>query len=142
MRNVVLPYDGSAPAQRAVKYLLDMKPVAGTLQVHLINVQSPPNLYGNYVSGQIIQEMHAGALEHAVAEMQEPKEMLEAAGFIVHVHGVVGEASREIAKLVKSSGCDTVVMGTRGLGKIGSLFMGSVATQVIHEVSVPVLLVK
>ena len=37
---------------------------------------------------------------------------------------------------------DTVVMGTRGLGNFSGLLMGSVATRVVHEVPVPVLLVK
>jgi nucleotide-binding universal stress UspA family protein len=33
-------------------------------------------------------------------------------------------------------------MGTRGLGSFAGMLLGSVATRVIHEVSVPVLLVK
>jgi nucleotide-binding universal stress UspA family protein len=33
-------------------------------------------------------------------------------------------------------------MGTRGLGSFTGLVLGSVANRVIHEVSVPVLLVK
>jgi nucleotide-binding universal stress UspA family protein len=33
-------------------------------------------------------------------------------------------------------------MGTRGLGNFTGLLLGSVATRVVHEVSVPVLLVK
>ena len=33
-------------------------------------------------------------------------------------------------------------MGTRGLGSFTGMLMGSVANRVVHEVSVPVLLVK
>jgi nucleotide-binding universal stress UspA family protein len=35
-----------------------------------------------------------------------------------------------------------VVMGTRGLGSVHSMVLGSVATKVLHQVEVPVTLVK
>jgi nucleotide-binding universal stress UspA family protein len=33
-------------------------------------------------------------------------------------------------------------MGTRGMGAIGNVFLGSIATKVVHLASVPVTLVK
>ena len=57
-------------------------------------------------------------------------------------HELIGDAPAEIAKAVKEYDCHLVVMGTRGMSKLGNLLMGSVATRVIHEVDVPVLLVK
>ncbi len=39
-------------------------------------------------------------------------------------------------------GCDVIVMGTRGLSSVTGLLLGSVATRVIHEASVPVTLIK
>jgi nucleotide-binding universal stress UspA family protein len=47
-----------------------------------------------------------------------------------------------IARFARERGCDQILMGTRGLGAIGSLLLGSVATKVIHLADVPVLLVK
>ncbi|MCJ9712965.1 universal stress protein, partial [Bordetella hinzii] len=38
--------------------------------------------------------------------------------------------------------CDRIVMGTRGLGAVGGLVLGSVAQKVIHLSPVPVTLVK
>ena len=37
---------------------------------------------------------------------------------------------------------DQIAMGTRGMGAVGSLFLGSVALGVVHRSAVPVLLVK
>ncbi|MNU09423.1 Universal stress protein G [compost metagenome] len=48
----------------------------------------------------------------------------------------------QVSEFADRLGCDTVVMGTRGLGSFTGMLLGSVATRVIHEVSVPVLLVK
>jgi len=44
--------------------------------------------------------------------------------------------------MVTESGCTQVVMGTRGLGKIANLVLGSVASRVLHLINVPLTLVK
>lgn len=38
--------------------------------------------------------------------------------------------------------CDAIIMGSRGLGPVASMIIGSVATKVIHLVKVPVTLIK
>ncbi|MFL6719096.1 MAG: universal stress protein, partial [Burkholderiaceae bacterium] len=42
----------------------------------------------------------------------------------------------------REHGCDEIVIGSRGLGTIGSLLVGSVASKIIHLSEVPVVLVK
>ena len=39
-------------------------------------------------------------------------------------------------------GCDAIVMGTRGLGTVQTLLLGSTALKVLHLVDVPVTLIK
>ena len=53
--------------------------------------------------------------------------------------GLVGET---IASFADAGKYDLIVMGSHGYGAIGSLVMGSVATQVLARGKVPVLLVR
>ena len=142
MRNVLVPFDGSPSAKRAIHYLLDAARDYPNLSVHLINVQSTPVLYGNYASMGIIEELNAGILEHARDVNREAETLLSDAGIRCKTHEVLGEVVSAVAAAVEQHGCDTVVMGTRGMSSLGNLLMGSVATRVVHGVSVPVLLVK
>lgn len=142
MQNVLVPFDGSASAKRAVQYLVDFSRDYPNIQVHLLNVQREPNLYGNYVPATMLDDLRKGALTHAQQVTAEGAQLLEAASISYQTHEVVGDVVTEVVAAVKRLGCNTVVMGTRGMGSLGNLVMGSVATRVVHDVPVPVLLVK
>ena len=53
--------------------------------------------------------------------------------------GGIAETIGETARRLQ---VDTVVMGTRGLGSLSGLLLGSVAHRVVHQVPLPVILVK
>lgn len=142
MHNVLVPFDGSASAKRAVQYLVDFSKVYPDIQVHLLNVQREPNLYGNYVPASMLDDLRKGAIQHAEKVNREAALLLEQAGISHQSHVAVGDVVTEVVAAVKRLGCNTVVMGTRGMGSLGNLVMGSVATRVVHDVPVPVLLVK
>jgi len=55
------------------------------------------------------------------------------------VRGGVGDV---IVAIADGEDADLVVMGSRGLGRVSALLLGSVAHTVLHQASVPVLIVK
>lgn len=54
----------------------------------------------------------------------------------------VGEPADTIIRVAAESDADEIYMGSRGLGSVSSLFMGSIATRVVHLTDLPVTLVK
>lgn len=141
MQKPLVPIDGSASAQRALAYALALLQGRADTELHLLNVQSlavhafpsklvPPDL----IDQELRREGH-GLLAQAEAAAQ-------AAGVdcVRHVH--IGHPAQEIATCAAEHGCDAVVMGTRGMGAVAGLLLGSVATKVVHAVPLPVTLVK
>jgi nucleotide-binding universal stress UspA family protein len=55
---------------------------------------------------------------------------------------VSGHAPPQILKRLRDGRHDLLVMGTRGLGRVGSALLGSVSQAVLHEAEVPVLVVR
>lgn len=49
---------------------------------------------------------------------------------------------KTIADQANTKACDRIMMGTRGMGTIGNLLMGSMVTKVNHLADVRVMLVK
>ncbi|MBE7373730.1 universal stress protein [Pseudomonas lopnurensis] len=143
MRKVLLAFDGSENAKRALQYVIDFARDSGlALDVHVLNAQHEPIIYGEYVTSAMIDELNKGLMTKSQNILDGAAAMLQGSGLTYETHAVFGNVADQINDAVKRLGCDTVVMGTRGLGSFTGLLLGSVANRVIHEVSVPVLLVK
>ncbi|MDP2245859.1 universal stress protein [Pseudomonas sp.] len=143
MRKILVAFDGSDSSKRALQYVIDFaRDHAATLEVHLLNVQHEPVLYGEYVTGEIIDQLQQSLLTSAAQTLEWPADQLKAAGISYKAHTALGNVAAQVREFVGQLGCDTVVMGTRGMGSFTGMLLGSVAARVIHEVSVPVLLVK
>ncbi|AKN26439.1 universal stress protein [Stutzerimonas stutzeri] len=143
MRRLLVAYDGSDNSKRALQYVVDLARDTGmALQIHVVNVQHEPIIYGEYVTSAMIDELNNSLMAKSRSVLDEAAAMLQAGGLTCETHTQLGNVAEQINDAVKRLGCDTVVMGTRGLGSFTGLVLGSVASRVIHEVSVPVLLVK
>jgi len=143
MLKLLVPVDGSESSSRAVNHLIKkLGWFKDGAEIHLLNVQHPIP-YGNRVSSVIghdkIAQFHQ---EEGMAALKNAMKKLDAAKFKYHYHIGVGEAAEVICQYAKDKGCDQIFMGTRGLGTVSGLVLGSVATKVIHLSPVPVLLVK
>ena len=55
---------------------------------------------------------------------------------------VGGHPAHVILERLREGRHDLLVMGTRGLGRVGSALLGSVSQAVLHEAEVPVLVVR
>jgi nucleotide-binding universal stress UspA family protein len=78
------------------------------------------------------------------AKVLEPvKALLEKQGITnVRIQGRHGHAAEEILKAATEAAVELVVMGTHGHGILGRALMGSVATKVVSETDISVLLVQ
>lgn len=142
MHHVLLPFDGSEHACRAVDYVIAMCGRCGPLKVTLLNVQELPYTRGDAVSVAMTDSIGLNLVESGKRLLNEPAESLKAAGADVATVVRADDPGTAIARQVRDSSCDAIVMGTRGQGRLGGLVLGSVAYKVVHLVQVPVTLVK
>ena len=141
MKNVLVPIDGSASAERALAHALaDLQREPGG-HVHLLNVQAP--LVQPWPSKLVSPEMIAAERRQEGEKLLAPLQARAAqAGVPCTLHVRIGQPADQIAACAADAGCDAVVMGTRGMGAVAGLMLGSVATRVVHAVQAPVTLVK
>jgi nucleotide-binding universal stress UspA family protein len=141
MNTILVPVDGSKNALHATDHAIaQAKRIRG--QVHLLNVQVLPDTYRTvreYLAAapnrELTTQRAQAILKPAVARLQRSR-------VPHHVHIIYSDIAPAIVRAASRLKCDSIIIGTRGLGPIGSLLLGSVATKVIHLAKTPVTLVK
>ena len=140
---VLLAVDGSKSALKAVDWVIEhlgearSKPAIELVAVHL-PIPKVPNL-GKVVGKSQIERFYREEGEESIASA---KRRLERAGIPYQARLLVGPVAETLVKQAKSSGCDLIVAGTRGMTGLGNFFLGSTATKLLHLADRPVLLVK
>lgn len=141
MFKILLAVDGSECSLKATAHVIKTTAVAkDQYEIHLINVQRPVHgSISTFVDAAQIQNYHH---EEGMKTLAAARAALDAAGIPYTSHLFVGDPAEVITRFAREEKIDEIVIGPRGLSGISGLFLGSVATKVIHLAEMPVLLVK
>ena len=139
---ILIAVDGSSYTQKALAYLSTNRTLFGQgSDLMLLNVciGLPANVT-RHVTKDVVDAHYA---EEAAKVLDPVKKYLDEqgiAGYSVELRH--GHAAEQIVESAKEVGASLIVMGTHGHGMFGRVVMGSVASKVIAESPVSVLLVK
>ena len=134
MPSIVVGYDGSPQARRALERAADLangNPVTVVAAVPLIST-SPQGPVVNLEPDRLAREQalrEAGAL---LAERNAQSQLVE--GF--------GDAADVIVREAKQQGADLVVVGSRGVHGAERVLLGSVSSKVVTHAPCDVLVVR
>ncbi len=138
----LLAVDGSACSIRAAEYLaahLDL--FKSQPELFLVNVHAPiaSARVRAYVGKEALEDFYA---DESADALKPATAVMDAKGLRYEALSLVGEVAEQVNKKSVELGCTMIVMGTHGHGNLGNLVMGSVATRVLAESKIPVLLIK
>lgn len=137
-RNILIPMDGSRAALNALEYAARRFRDSEHTCLLVVNVQ--PRLPS---SRTVSKAMIAEYLERQSEEALAPaRALVEKHGSVAQFYARLGDPATEIVAFAKRTRAAEIIMGTRGLGRMSGMFLGSVAQKVISLAHVPVVLVK
>ena len=133
---ILLPTDGSTDAALAARAAIDLSGESGA-ELHVVHAwQSVPFArFESLIRAQLKQEA-----EELLAEQE--KLIGAGGGKIAGSHLRRGSAVDEILDLAYELGAGLIVMGSRGMGPVKRLVMGSVSEGVVHHTRCPVLVLR
>lgn len=138
---VALAVDGSASSLRATQFLIALLGARAGTEVHVLHVQTPV-LYVDLLPANAQHEIEKWRQESAEEATASACRMLAEARIPSELHVSAGEPAVSIAGFARDLGCELIVMGTRGMGAVAGVMLGSVASKVVHLAGIPVTLVK
>lgn len=139
LKKILIPVDGSAGSDKAVRFALSLTEEIEK-EIIILNVQpnySTPNVK-RFISQEQINALQKELSDQVFAHTLEITNSLN---IPVRTQLRIGDPGKEIIAEAEKSAVDFIVMGYRGLGFAKRTILGSVATHVLHETKVPVMIV-
>ena len=141
-RKFLVPVDGSQASLRALDFALQQLRSKSESLV-LLHVQNLGSADQAGVSAVVPTYLDEAALLASAQALEPAVRKCEQAGISFKANTRSGlQVARAIADAAREEAVDQIIMGTRGLGGVQGVILGSVATQVIHLVEVPITLIK
>ena len=134
---LLLAYDGSEHSQRALQNAMNIARCSNAKIQLLYAYDRIPR----YLGEPNLQHWIDRSVDKARATVEQAVEQLQASGIEFSVNILEGPAPEAILRVAETEGCDLIVLGSRGLGELKGLLLGSVSDRVLQHAQVPVLVV-
>ncbi|MBQ7515032.1 MAG: universal stress protein [Schwartzia sp.] len=137
MKNILVPVDGSDSAIRAVKIAVDLAASCQAKLMFLYVANINQLAINACLTDAILDSVNKAGdlvLEQAMAEVSE--------SVAAETFSETGSPAVVILDFLEDHPVDLVVMGSRGLGVVKGVLMGSVSQYVVEQAKCPVLVVK
>lgn len=138
IRKILLAVDGSEHSAKAANEAADLAALTGASVVLFTCI---PLLEGGdqpFFDSDSAKETEA----EAEALLAPTKALLSGRGISFAAGHAQGDPAREIAAAAGAEKCDLIVMGSRGLGKVMGLILGSVTKAVVQDAPCSVWVVR
>jgi nucleotide-binding universal stress UspA family protein len=136
---ILLAVDGSQHAERAAQVASEMGKCVKAAELRVVVVYDP---IPSYLGEPNLQTAIDNRLNEAQAILQKAIETIDKSNLDIHAEFIEGNAAEAIIDVAKTRHSDVIVMGSRGLGRLAGLVLGSTSQKVVSHAPCPVLIVR
>jgi nucleotide-binding universal stress UspA family protein len=145
VRRILLAYDGSAPARRALdRAVAEARDTNGRITVlsveELVLDPDVPRNFGTLDDVGDWEGATAGAPPDVLAQLTEARGLLAEAGLDADVTWVAGEPGQAIAETARRVDADVIVLGDHHHGRLASFFGRNTGEEVQEQAGCEVIL--
>ena len=141
---ILLAIDGSDESKLAAQAATELSRETGS-EVHVVYVlPTPAQLIGHHLySDEMRESLIGGAERDAETFLKAQAEQIGSdGGKVAETHLRSGDPDKEILRAADALGAGLIVIGSRGLGAIPRMLIGSVSDSVVRHAHCPVFVVR
>jgi nucleotide-binding universal stress UspA family protein len=139
-QKILLATDGSDHAERAADTALALVRELTGGHVTIMHVSSEAPSRGQLLQAGLDMKSWLKSEAHEALQLTERK--FEEAGIPYVLEVALGDAAHKIVEFAERAKIDLIVIGSRGLGTVSAVLLGSVGHRVAHDARCPVMIVK
>jgi nucleotide-binding universal stress UspA family protein len=136
---ILLAVDGSDHALRAAGVAADL---ARALNAKFLRIVVAYDGIPAYLGEPNLQSAIESRLKEAQEILQEAVKTLGKVPAEIHTELIEGSPAEAIIEIAKTRGSNVIVMGSRGMGTLTGLVLGSTSQKVVSHAPCPVLIVR
>ncbi len=146
MYKILVATDGSEHSERAVSEAVKIaKPMNAELHALFVKdlefVMRTAGTSPTYAE-KLIRAVDSRLEEEGRKALEKARNICRENGLEISIHIAQGHPAEVICHEAKEGGYNLIVLGSRGLGRLNELFLGSVSNKVVHRAETSVLVVK
>ena len=142
-KKILVPIDGSSNSLAALAHAIVLaRSCAGEINLIYVSVLSQQVPLPEQVKGSRVHANASTDPENFAKKILTDALKNIPGGIRVQTHNEPGDPRVVITEFAQQNNYDIIVIGSRGLGVISGLLLGSVSTYVLRNSSCPVLVVK
>jgi nucleotide-binding universal stress UspA family protein len=137
-KNILVAVDGSTHGQKAAKTAGDMARLASADLWVVVAYDPLPD----YLGQPHLQAAISSRIEYTDNILAASREEIGDIPGVFHTEVLEGPPAEAILSVAETRNVDLIIMGTRGLGRLAGLLIGSQSQKVVAQASCPVMLVR
>jgi nucleotide-binding universal stress UspA family protein len=138
-KRILLAVDGSKHAERAEKVATEMANCMKLTELRIVVAYDP---IPTYLGEPNIQVAINARLDEAQRILREAVISVGDVRGDIHTEMIEGSPAEAIIEVAKARNSDLIIMGSRGLGRLAGLVLGSTSQKVVSHALCPVLIVR
>lgn len=143
MKNILVAYDGSLLSRKALEEAKNQAKCHEGSKVYILSIIQSTAPSTNITLARNIEEELA---ENLQPQMNSIYNEFDQEGIPVFTEILFGEKNEnpgnKIGEYASNHEMDMILVGSRGLGKIKNILLGSVSYNIVHNATCPVLIMK
>ncbi|NJC97385.1 MAG: universal stress protein [Anaerolineales bacterium] len=138
-KKILLAVDGSEHAIRAAKIAGDLARSMKSDELRVVVAYEP---IPPYLGEPNLQVAINARLQEAQEILKRAVDAVGDSNIDLHTDLIEGNSAEAIIEVAKTRNSDVIVMGSRGLGRLAGLVLGSTSQKVVSHAPCPVLIVR
>lgn len=138
---ILFPTDGSEQSKKALESLVELAKKFNS-KIFVLNTYEVPVPITNYeLSSDLYLSVEGVLSRNSKDILEEVKVVLEKNGINAQYISLTGDSGSIIMERAEKLEVSMILMGSRGLGAIKSVLMGSVSNYILHHSKWPVMII-